>query len=393
MKKTVRDVNVAGKRCLVRVDFNVPLDDNGQITDDNRIVCSLPTIEYLLKKGAKVILMSHLGRPKGVVNPAMSLRPAAERLSVLLRKEVKFATDTVGESAQKAVKGMKNGEIVMLENLRFHIEEEKNDAEFAKKLASFADVFVNDAFGTAHRAHASTEGVSHFLPVSVSGFLIEKEIKFMGGALENPKRPLVAILGGSKVSDKINVINSLLNKVDTLLVGGGMAYTFLAAKGYKTGTSICERDKLDLARQLMKTAEKKGVKLILPADNVVAEKFSNDSAHCTVDSDKIPDNMMGMDIGKKTIKLFSDEIKNAGTVLWNGPAGVFEMSNFANGTKGVAKALAKSKAISIIGGGDSAAAVIQMGLADKITHISTGGGASLEFLEGKKLPGIECLND
>ena len=398
MKKSIADINCEGKRCLVRVDFNVPLDENKNITDDNRIVAALPTIKFLLEKNAKVILMSHLGRPKGVVNPKYSLAPAAKRLAELLGQEVKLACDVVGDSAKALVANVKEGEVVMLENLRFHAEEEKNDEEFCKKLASFCDIYVNDAFGTAHRAHASTAGISKFVPVSVAGFLIEKELKFLGGALDNPIRPFVAILGGSKVSDKIGVIENLLNKVDCLLIGGGMAYTFFKAKGYEVGTSICEADKIDLAKSLLKKADEKGVKLLLPVDTKVAAKFPEPiDAKIDVeivDSNKIPADKMGLDIGVKTQKLYADTVKNAKTVVWNGPMGVFENPVLAEGTKAVAQALAdNSEAVTIIGGGDSAAAAIQMGFADKISHISTGGGASLEFLEGLELPGIACLDE
>jgi 3-phosphoglycerate kinase len=392
-KKTVKDVNFKGKRALVRVDFNVPLDENKKITDENRINGALPTIKYLMEQGAKVILCSHLGRPKGEFNKKYSLKPVADRLNELLGGKVAFASDVIGESAKKCVEECKEGEVVLLENLRFHAEEEKNDPEFCKKLAAFGDIYVNDAFGTAHRAHASTEGVSHYIKTSVAGFLIEKELKVMGEALENPKRPFVAILGGAKVSDKIGVINNLLNKVDTLIIGGAMAYTFLKAQGYGVGSSLCEADKVDLAKELMQKAKDKGVKLLLPVDNVVAQEFSNDVPFKTVDSTKIPEGWQGLDIGKKTCKLFADAVKDAGTIIWNGPMGVFEMSNYAEGTKAVAKALAESKAITIIGGGDSAAAVEQLGYASKMTHISTGGGASLEFLEGLELPGVACLNN
>lgn len=392
-KKTIKDIDVRGKKVLVRVDFNVPLDENKKITDENRINGALPTIKYLMGQGAKVILCSHLGRPKGEFNMKYSLKPVADRLNELLDGKVTFASDVIGEDAQKAVAGCKEGEVVLLENLRFHKEEEKNDPEFAKKLAAFGDIYVNDAFGTAHRAHASTEGVSHFIKDSVAGFLIAKELEIMGQALENPRRPFVAILGGAKVSDKIGVINNLLTKVDTLIIGGAMAYTFIKAKGHSVGNSLCEIDKVDLARELMQKAEERKVKLLLPVDNVVAQEFSNDSPFKTVDSDKIPDGWQGLDIGEKTRKLFAEAVKGAGTVIWNGPMGVFEMPNFAEGTKAVARALAESDAITIIGGGDSAAAVAQLGFADRMTHISTGGGASLEFLEGLELPGIACLND
>lgn len=394
-KKTVKDISVKGKKCLVRVDFNVPLKD-GVITDDNRIKGALPTIKYLMEQGAKVILCSHLGRPKGEFNMKYSLKPVAEELSKLLGKKVVFATDVIGESAQKAVSECKDGEVVLLENLRFHKEEEGNDKEFCRKLASFGDVFVNDAFGTAHRAHASTAGVVQygFIKDAVSGFLIDKEISVMSGALENPKRPFVAILGGAKVSDKIGVINNLIDKVDALIVGGAMAYTFAKAQGAKIGNSLCEDDKLDLARELIEKAKKKGIKFLLPVDNVAADKFDNDANTKICPADNIPDGWQGLDIGPKTIELFSETIKNAKTIIWNGPMGVFEMEKFAVGTKAVADAMSKAKdAVTIVGGGDSAAAVAQLGYEDKMTHISTGGGASLEFLEGKVLPGIDCLNN
>ena len=392
-KKTIRDIDVTGKKVLVRCDFNVPLDgETGVITDNRRIRAALPTIKYLIDHNAKVILCSHLGRPKGEFNPKFSLKPVAEELSKLLGKEVKLAKDVIGEDAQKLTSEIKEGEVVLLENVRFHKEEEKNDPEFAKKLASFAEIYVNDAFGTAHRAHASTAGVADYLP-AVSGFLIEKELEFLGSSLENPERPFVAILGGAKVSDKIGVIENLIEKVDTLIIGGGMAYTFYKAQGHHIGTSICEEDKLDLATSLLKKAEEKGVKLLLPVDNHVSSEYSNNGEDRFVESTEIPDGFMGLDIGPKTIEIFKDAIKNAKTVLWNGPLGVTEFSKFAEGTRAIATALAESDAVTIIGGGDSAAAVEKMGLADKMTHISTGGGASLEFLEGKVLPGIACLND
>lgn len=392
-KKTVRDIDVAGKKVLVRCDFNVPLDgETGTITDNRRIRAAIPTIQYLIDHNAKVILCSHLGRPKGEANPKYSLKPVAEELSKLLGKEVKLAKDVIGEDAQKLTSEIKEGEVVLLENVRFHKEEEKNDPEFAKKLASFAEIYVNDAFGTAHRAHASTAGVADYLP-AVSGFLIEKELEFLGSSLENPERPFVAILGGAKVSDKIGVIENLIEKVDTLIIGGGMAYTFYKAQGHHIGTSICEEDKLDLATSLLKKAEEKGVKLLLPVDNHVSSEYSNDGEDRFVESTEIPDGFMGLDIGPKTIENFKNAIKNAKTVLWNGPLGVTEFSKFAEGTRAIATALAESNAVTIIGGGDSAAAVEKMGLADKMTHISTGGGASLEFLEGKVLPGIDCLNN
>lgn len=393
-KKTIRDVNVEGKRVFVRCDFNVPLDENGKITDENRIQGALPTIKYLLDHGAKVVLASHLGRPKNGPEAKFSLKPVAERLNQLLGGKVTMANDVIGEDAQKKVAALKNGEAVLLENVRFHKEEEKNDPEFAKKLASFADIFVNDAFGTAHRAHASTEGISHFVKTSVAGFLIEKELEVMGGALADPKRPFVAILGGAKVSDKIGVINNLLKKVDKLLIGGAMAYTFIVAKGGKVGMSKLEADKVDLAKELLEKAKAKGVELYLPVDTVIAQEFKADAESKVCETMAIPDGWEGLDIGPKTAELFAGVIKTAKTVIWNGPMGVFEFPKFAVGTKAVAQALADNpKAITIIGGGDSAAAIEQLGYADKVTHISTGGGASLEFLEGKVLPGIACLND
>ncbi len=392
-KKTIRDIDVVGKKVLVRCDFNVPLDkETGEITDNRRIRAALPTIQYLLDNNAKVILCSHLGRPKGEFNLKYSLKPVAEELAKLLNKEVKLAKDVIGEDAKKLVANIKEREVVLLENVRFHAEEEKNEPEFAKALAGFAEVYVNDAFGTSHRAHGSTAGVADYLP-AVSGFLIEKELEFLGGALENPKKPFVAILGGAKVSDKIGVIENLIEKVDTLIIGGGMAYTFFKAKGYSIGTSICEDDKIDLAKSLLEKAEAKGVKFLLPVDNKVAKEFSNDSEYIEVVSNEIPDGYMGMDIGSKTIQNFKEVLKDAKTVVWNGPLGVFEFDKFAVGTNEVAKILGNIDAITIIGGGDSAAAIEKMGLADKMTHISTGGGASLEFLEGKTLPGIDCLED
>ena len=391
-KKTIEDIDVSGKRVLVRCDFNVPLDGT-KITDDTRIVAALPTIQYLLDHNAAVILCSHLGRPKGEFNMKYSLAPVAERLSEKLDKKVVLAKDVIGEDAQKCVDAMKPGDIVLLENVRFHKEEEKNDPEFAKKLASFAEIYVNDAFGTAHRAHASTEGVAHYLP-AVAGFLIGKELDVMGKALENPARPFVAILGGAKVSDKIGVINNLLDNVDTLNIGGGMSYTFQKALGGSVGNSLCENDKLDLAKEMLEKAKAKGVRMLLPVDNVCGQEFSNDTMRITVHSKQIPDGWEGMDIGPNTQALFAAEIANAATVVWNGPMGVFEFPNFAAGTRAIAQALADNQnCVSIIGGGDSAAAVEQMGYADKMTHISTGGGASLEFLEGKELPGVAALND
>lgn len=394
MKKTLEDLQVEGKRVLVRCDFNVPMDDNKNITDDRRIASSLPTIKYLMDNKAKVILMSHLGRPKGEPNPKFSLEPVAKRLSELLDKEVVFAKDdkVVSDSVKEIVSNMKDGDVVLLENTRFRKEEEKNEESFAKELASLGDLYVNDAFGTSHRAHTSNVGLSNQLPSAV-GYLVEKEISVMGKALENPERPFVAILGGAKVSDKIGVIENLLNKVDSILIGGGMAYTFLKAQGYEIGNSILEEDKIDLAKDLLKKAEERNVKLLLPVDVVVAKEFSNDTEFKTVNIDSIPDNMMGMDIGEETIKLFSEEIKEAKTIIWNGPMGVFEMENFKIGTEALAKAMAESNGITIVGGGDSASAVEKAGYGPNMTHISTGGGASLEFLEGKTLPGIGAIED
>ena len=391
-KKTVRDIDVNGKKVLVRCDFNVPQLEDGTITDNRRIVAALETINYLLDNNAKVILCSHLGRPKGEFKKEFSLKPIADELSKLLGKEVKLASDVIGESAKELTSNMKEGEIVLLENVRFHREETDNDPEFAKKLASFAEIYVNDAFGTAHRAHASTAGVANYLP-AVSGFLIEKEINFMGNALENPERPFMAILGGKKVSDKIGVIEALLEKVDTLLIGGAMAYTFFKSMGYGVGDSICELDKLDLAQDIMKKAKEKGVKFMLPVDTNVGKEFKPDTEHKIVKYTEIPDGWEGFDIGTETIKMYVEELKKAKTVIWNGPLGLSEFEIFANGTDTIAKTLAESDAITIIGGGDSAAAIERMGIGDKFSHISTGGGASLEFLEGKKLPGIECLQD
>lgn len=390
-KKTIEDIDVKGKKVLARCDFNVPLAD-GEITDDKRIRESLPTIKYLAESGAKVILCSHLGRPKGEFNMKFSLAPVAKRLSELLGREVKMASDVIGESAKSLAASLGDGDVMLLENVRFHAEEEKNDDAFAKSLADLADIYVNDAFGTAHRAHASTAGVAKYLP-AVCGYLIQKEINVMGGALENPKRPFVAILGGAKVSDKIGVITNLLDKVDTLIVGGGMAYTFLRSQGHHIGDSICEEDKIDLAKNILKSADDKGVKFLLPVDNAVGDKYDSNCNAMDVDSDEIPDGYMGLDIGPKTRELFADAVKGAGTVIWNGPMGVSEWDRFAKGTVAVAEAVADSGAISIIGGGDSAAAVEKLGFADKMTHISTGGGASLEFLEGLELPGIAALND
>ena len=390
-KKTVEDIDVKGKKVLVRCDFNVPLAD-GVITDDKRIRESVKTLKYLLDNGAAVIACSHLGRPKGEFNMKYSLAPVAARLSQLLGMDVIMASDVIGEDAKAKAAALKPGQIMLLENVRFHKEEEKNDPAFAKELASMADIYVNDAFGTAHRAHASTAGVADYLP-AVCGYLIQKEISIMGKALEDPKRPFVAILGGAKVSDKIGVIENLIDKVDTLIIGGGMAYTFMRSMGNSTGTSICEEDKLDLAREMMAKARAKGVNFIIPVDNIVGREYKPDTPFMRIYSDAIPDGWMGLELGPTTQELFSKSLIGAGTVVWNGPMGVSEWDNFASGTIAVAKAVAESGAISIIGGGDSAAAVEKLGFADKMTHISTGGGASLEFLEGLSLPGIACLND
>lgn len=392
-KKTIEDIDVAGKKVLARCDFNVPLKD-GEITNDKRIVAALPTIKYLMEHGAKVILCSHLGRPKGEYKPEFSLAPVAKRLSEYLGVEVKLAEDpeVVGENAKKMASELKDGEVMLLENVRYRAEETKNEENFSKELASLADIFVNDAFGTAHRAHCSTTGVASFLP-AVCGFLIQKEIKFMGGALADPKRPLVAILGGAKVSDKIGVIENLIDKCDTIIIGGGMAYTFMKYLGHNIGTSLLEADWVEKAGEMMKKAEDKGVKFLIPADNKVGKEYDENTESKIVSSDDIPDGWMGLDIGPKTQEIFADAIKGAGTVIWNGPMGVSEWENFASGTISVAKAVADSGAISIIGGGDSVAAVTKLGFADKMSHISTGGGASLEFLEGKDLPGICALQD
>ncbi len=391
-KKTVEDIDVAGKRVLVRCDFNVPFDAEGNIADPKRINEAMKTIKYLVDHKAKVILCSHLGRPKGEFNMKYSLAPVAAYLSKALGQEVKMAKDVIGESAKSIAASLQDGEVELIENVRFHKEEEKNDPAFAKELASMAEIYVNDAFGTAHRAHASTAGVADYLP-AVCGYLIQKEISIMGGALSDPKRPFVAILGGAKVSDKIGVINNLIDKVDTLIIGGGMAYTFMKSLGYSIGTSICEDDKVELAKDMMAKAKEKGVNFLIPEDNIVADKYAADAEAKLVNSDTIPDGWMGLDIGPKTREKFAAAIKNAGTVVWNGPMGVSEWEKFAEGTIAVAKAVAESGAISIIGGGDSAAAVEKLGFADKMTHISTGGGASLEFLEGLVLPGIACLNE
>jgi 3-phosphoglycerate kinase len=391
-KKTVKDIDLKGKKVFVRCDFNVPMDENQNITDNTRIVAALPTIKYLLEQNCKIILASHLGRPKGEVKPEFSLKPVAKELSKLLGKEVIMANDVIGEDAMSKASNLKEGEIMLLENVRFHREETDNDPEFAKKLASMAEIFVNDAFGTAHRAHASTTGIADYIP-GVAGFLIEKELKFLGNAINNPERPFVAILGGAKVSDKIGVIDSLLDKVDTLMIGGGMAYTFFKAQGYNVGNSLCEVEKTGLALQAMEKAKAKGVKLLLPIDTKVGKEFKPDTESKTVAWTEIPEEWEGFDIGEKTIEMFKKELQNAKTVIWNGPLGLFEFEQFAIGTNEIAKTLAELDATTIIGGGDSAAAVTKAGLADKMTHISTGGGASLEFLEGKKLPGIECLQD
>ena len=392
-KKTIEDVQVNGKKVLVRCDFNVPLDGDGNITDDTRIRAALPTIKYLLEHNAAVILCSHMGRPKGEFNMKYSLKPVAARLSELLGKEVPLAADVIGESAKSMAAALKPGDAMLIENVRFHKEEEKNDPAFAKELASMAEMYVNDAFGTAHRAHASTEGVTHFLTPCVAGFLIGKELSVMGAALENPTRPFLAILGGAKVSDKIGVIKNLLDKVDVLLIGGGMSYTFQKALGGHVGKSLLEEDKVELAKELMALAKEKGVKMLLPVDNEAGDSFSNDALRITVHSTEIPDGFEGLDIGPVTQQMFADEIHKAKTIIWNGPVGVSEFPNFAHGTEAVAKAMAETDAVTIIGGGDSAAAVERLGYADKMTHISTGGGASLEFLEGKELPGVVALDD
>ncbi len=389
-KKTIEDIDVAGKRVLVRCDFNVPLKD-GVITSDKRIVASLPTIQYLIDHNAKVILCSHLGRPKGEFNPEFSLKPVAVRLSELLGKEVKMAADVAGENSKELAAQLNDGDVMMIENVRFIKGETKNDAEFSKQLASLADIYVNDAFGSAHRAHSSTTGVADYLP-AVCGYLIQKELNFIGGALANPKRPLVAILGGAKVSDKIGVITNLIDICDTLIIGGGMSYTFAVAQGKTVGTSLLEEDKVEDAKAMIAKAKEKGINFLLPVDTVVADAFAADANTQIVEGD-IPDGWMGLDIGPKTQQIFADAVKNAGTVIWNGPMGVFEMEPFAKGTIAVASAIADSDAISIIGGGDSASAVQKLGFADKMSHISTGGGASLEFLEGKVLPGVAALND
>ena len=391
-KKTIYDVDVKGKKVLLRCDFNVPQDkETGEITSDKRIVAAIPTIKYLLENGAAVISCSHLGKPKGEWKTKLTLAPVAKRLSQLLGQEVIFASDIIGEDAKAKAAALQPGQIMLLENLRFDIREEKNGADFAKALADMADIFVSDAFGTVHRAHASTAGVAAYLP-AYSGLLVNKELSIMGKALDDPKRPFVAVLGGAKVSDKINVINNLLEKADTIIIGGGMAYTFKKAQGYEIGTSLLEADRIDYAKEMIEKAAAKGVKFLLPVDNLCAAEFSADAEPVLVEGN-IPENLMGMDIGPKTVELFSEAVKGAGTIVWNGPMGVFEFDKFAGGTKAMAKALAESGAVTIVGGGDSAAAVEKLGFADKITHISTGGGASLEFLEGKELPGVACLLD
>ncbi|MCR3955990.1 MAG: phosphoglycerate kinase [Gudongella sp.] len=393
-KKTLKDMDVKGKKVLVRVDYNVPMDSEGEITDDIRIRSSLPTVEYLLQNGAAVILMSHLGRPKGEPKKEFSMLPVANKLSQLLKKEVVFADDdrVVSDKVMEMAKELNSGEVMLLQNTRFRKEEEKNEDSFANELASLAELYVNDAFGTSHRAHASNVGVSKYLP-SALGYLVEKEVSIMGKALDDPERPFVAILGGAKVSDKIGVIENLLSKVNAIIIGGGMAFTFLKAKGYEVGTSLLEDDKVQLAKDLMEKAKENGVAIVLPVDVVVAEEFKNDTSFRTVPADGIPSDMMGLDIGSESIELFESVIKEAKTVVWNGPMGVFEMDNFSKGTYSVAKALVQSGAITIVGGGDSASAVEKAGLADKITHVSTGGGASLELLEGKVLPGIDAISE
>lgn len=394
-KKTVKDIDVNGKKVLVRCDFNVPLDENLNITDDTRITAALPTIKYLMENGAKVILCSHLGRPKGEVNEKYSLKPVSKRLGELLNTDVKFATDIVGDSAKSMVESLKNGEVGLLENVRFDPREEKNDEGLSKELASLCDgIYVNDAFGTAHRAHSSTEGVSHFVKEAVAGFLMQKEIEFLSGTLENPKKPFIAILGGAKVSDKIGVIENLLEKVDKILIGGGMAFTFLKAQGFEIGKSICEDDKLEEANNILKKAEEKNIKIVLPKDVHVAKEYSNDSEDKIVQTANIPVDFEGMDIGLKTIETFIDELEGAKTILWNGPLGVCEFDKFRIGTEKIAESISKNReAISIVGGGDSVAAIKKLGLEDNFSHISTGGGASLELLEGKALPGLVCLTD
>ena len=391
-KKSIQDIDVKGKKVLVRVDFNVPIDENGIITDDRRIREALPTIKYLREQNARIILMSHLGRPKGKFNPKYSLKPVAERLSKKLEAKVSLAADVVGDAVMAMVDGLKDGDVMLLENVRFYEEEEKNDKEFSKKLAALGDIYVNDAFGTAHRAHATTAGIADYLPSAI-GFLIKKELDIMGKALIEPERPFIAILGGAKVSDKIGVIENLMDKVDALLIGGGMAFTFYKAMGHEIGKSILEADKVELAGEILRKAKEKNLKLLLPIDIVIATEFNNDAPSKTVSIDMIPEDQLGLDIGENTREVYSDIVKNAKTVVWNGPMGVFEMPNFAKGTFALAKAMSECKGATIVGGGDSAAAIEQLGFAEKITHISTGGGASLEFLEGKVLPGIDAIDN
>ncbi|NLP43212.1 MAG: phosphoglycerate kinase [Peptococcaceae bacterium] len=391
-KAGIEQVQVQGKRVFARVDFNVPMDDNQNITDDTRIRAALPTIEHLINNGAKVILASHLGRPKGKVNPKYSLKPVAQRLSELLQKDVQMAPDCIGPEVENLVKQLQDGEVLLLENVRFHAEEEKNDPEFAGKLAALAEIYVNDAFGTAHRAHASTEGIAKYIP-AYAGFLMKKEIDVMGKALENPVRPFIAIIGGAKVSDKIGVIENLINKVDTLIIGGGMANTFLKAKGYETGKSLVEEDKLELAKEMLELAKNKGVNFLLPTDVVVAKEFAATAPSQVVEASAIQSDDLALDIGPQSAEAFAQEIASAQTVIWNGPMGVFEMEPFAKGTERIAQAMAACNGVTIVGGGDSVAAVEKMGVAQKLTHISTGGGASLEFLEGKVLPGVAALRD
>lgn len=392
-KKTIKDIDISGKRVLVRCDFNVPLDkETGEITNDLRITAALPTINYLLEHNAKVILCSHLGKPKGEIKPSLSLKPVAERLSKYLGFEVKLAKDTIGEDAKNLVNCLEEGKAILLENVRFDAREEENDREFSKELASLADIYVNDAFGTAHRAHSSTAGVTEFIP-GVSGFLIEKEVEMLGDSLDNPERPFVAILGGAKVSDKIKVIDNLLEKVNTIIIGGGMSFTFFKAMGYEIGNSICELDRIDIAKETIKKAEEKNVRLVFPVDTVCGKEFDNNTEIKVVDSKEIPEDWQGLDIGPKAVEEFTSILKEAKTVMWNGPLGVFEFANFAKGTNAIAKVLSEIDAKTIVGGGDSAAAIEKGGFMNKITHVSTGGGASLEFLEGKRLPGIECLQD
>jgi phosphoglycerate kinase len=395
-KLTINDIDLKNKKVLVRVDFNVPLDDNLNITDDNRITSTLPTIKKIIADGGMAILMSHLGRPKGKPNPKYSLKPVAARLSQLLGKEVKLAPDCIGDQVKAMVNAMKSGDVILLENLRFHEEEEKNNPEFAKQLAELGDVYVNDAFGSAHRAHASTEGLTKYMSVSVAGYLMQKELDYLGGAIENPKRPYLAILGGAKISGKIDVIMNLFDKVDSMIIGGGMAYTFYKAQGMEIGSSLLEAEKIDLAKQVLEKAKTSKMKLLFPVDVVVAKEFNNDSPSEVVSINKMPSDKMGLDIGPESIKLFREEILKSKTIVWNGPMGVFEMDNFAKGTAAVAAALVEATgkgAITVIGGGDSAAAISKAGLADKVSHVSTGGGASLEFLEGKILPGVAALTD